>query len=127
MISRVLPRGLACLLVVAATLFGGACATRPKVDWAKRVGLYGYDEAVKEYGPPDKKETTSDGVTVVEWVLQRGQVYGTPSPVWGMGYYRRYGPWGWSGAADIHSTPDSILRLQFGPDSRLQSWKQYSK
>ncbi len=113
-------------LVLVATLFAGACATQPRTDWAKRVGVFTYDEAVKEYGPPDKKEITSDGVTVADWVLQRGTVYSTPSPGWGMGGWR-HGPWGWNGANDIHSSPDVCLRLQFGPDSRLQSWKQYAK
>lgn len=122
---RAFSRWVGCLALVAA-LFAGACATKPKVDWPKRVGLYSYDEAVKEYGPPDKKEITSDGITVAEWVLQRGALYATPGPGWGMGG-RRYGPWGWNGAADIHSTPDVCLRLQFGTDSRLQSWKEFPR
>ena len=118
---RVLWVGLMMLILGSA-----GCATTPKRDWAQMVGRYTYDEAVKEYGPPDKKETTTDGTVVTEWTLRRGSVYSTPGPGWGMGGgWRR--PWGWGAAMDVHSTPDSILRLQFEPDGRLKNWKEYFK
>ena len=123
--SRAFLRFSAWLALASALLVSG-CASGPKVDWSKRIGLYSYDEAVREYGPPDKKESTSDGATVAEWVVERGMIYGTPSPGWGMGW-RRYGGYGWNGAQEIHSTPDTVLRMQFGPDAKLQSWKQYAK
>ena len=108
------------LLVLACWMAGG-CMTGTTKRWNQRVGGYSYDEAVKEMGPPDKKETTSDGVTVAEWVVQRSQVYGWPSGGWGAGWGWR-GRWGWAGT-DIHSTPERALRLYFGPDKRLQTWK----
>ncbi len=113
--------GLAAVLVLLA-----GCAHTPKTDWNQRVGQYRYDDAVKEFGPPDKKETTTDGTLVTEWLLEKGSVYSTPAPGWGMGGgWRR--SWGWNSGMEVHSTPDSVLRLQFGPDGRLQIWKQYFK
>lgn len=105
-----------------AWLASSGCMTAFKKRWDQRVGGFSYDEAVKEMGPPDKKETTSDGVLVAEWVVQRSQVYGTPAAGWGMGWGWR-GRMGWVGT-DIHSTPERALRLQFGPDKRLETWKE---
>jgi hypothetical protein len=114
------------LLVAAAVSVG--CASSSGRKWDPLIGHYRYDEAVKEYGPPDRKETTTDGTLVAEWTLVRGMIYSTPGFVvgggWGGGWRR---PWGWGGVADVHSTPDSLLRLQFGPDGQLQSWKKYHK
>jgi hypothetical protein len=59
------------------------CATSGRVDWPSRVGSYTYDDSVKEFGPPLRKETTSDGTQVAEWLLQNGQVYSTPAPGFG--------------------------------------------
>ena len=100
------------------------CATRQKERWNQRIGQYTYDEAVKEMGPPERKETTSDGILVAEWILRRVQTYGVPSAGWGMGWGWR-GRWGggWGGT-DIHSTPEVALQLHFGPDKRLQTWKE---
>lgn len=100
------------------------CATSGRVDWASRVGNYTYDDSVKEYGPPLRKETTTDGTQVVEWLLQNGQVYSTPAAGFGMGYWGR---WGWGGAVNVNSTPDLYLQLQFGPDGRLRTWKRLHK
>ena len=66
------------LIVFAALLLAG-CVT-PQIDWAARVGNYTYDQAVMEFGPPDKLAKLSDGSTVVEWLLQRGQVVVAPEP-----------------------------------------------
>ena len=100
------------------------CATSGRVDWPSRIGNYTYDESVKEYGPPLRKETTTDGTQVVEWLLQKGQVYSTPAAGFGMGYWGR---WGWGGTVNGNSTPDLYRQRQFGPDGRLRTWKRLHK
>ena len=109
-------------LLAMACIVSIGCMGGLKKQWNPRVGGFTYDEAVKEMGPPDKKETTSDGVLVAEWVTHRPQVYGSPAMGMGMGWGWR-GRWGWAGT-DIHSTPERAMRLQFGPDKRLQMWKE---
>lgn len=112
------------LLALVMAIGPAGCVTSQKQRWTQRVGQYTYDDAVKELGPPERKETTSDGTLVAEWVLRRVQTYGVPSVGWGMGWGWR-GRWamGWGGT-DIHSTPEVSLQLHFGPDKRLQSWKE---
>jgi hypothetical protein len=60
-----------CFLVLLAA----GCASRPEIDWASRVGHYTYDDAVREFGPPDKTAELSDGSRVAEWIsVRRGGV-----------------------------------------------------
>lgn len=115
----------ALLGLLLALVFCG-CATNQRTDWPARMGQYSYDDSVKEYGPPLRKESTSDGTMVAEWLLHRGQVYSTPTPAFGMGYWGRWG-WGGGGAVSVNSTPDHYLQLQFGPDGRLTKWKRVYK
>lgn len=113
--------GLGGLAVVMLLLAG--CANR--VDWDGRVGTYTYDDAVKEWGPPDKSAVTSDGTTVAEWLLSRGRVRPVGPPVW-----PRIGPYGGfypAAGTDYISTPDFFLRLTFGPDKKLQAAKRLNK
>jgi hypothetical protein len=111
--------------LVAGLVFAG-CATGQRTDWQARMGQYSYDDSVKEYGPPLRKESTTDGTTVAEWLLHRGQVYSTPTPAFGMGYWGRWG-WAGGGAVSMNSTPDHYLQLQFGPDGQLTKWKRVYK
>ena len=111
----------AAAMLLAGLLAG--CATQ-KIDWAGRVGQYSYDQAVIEFGPPDKQAKLGDGTVVADWMTRRGQSYTSlPSTV---GYpYRYYGP--------VYpdyvqtSSPDFFLRLIFGPDSQLKSWKKFAR
>ncbi len=103
---------------------GTGCASRHTAKWEDRVGEYQYDDAVKEFGPPDKKETTGDGTLVTEWTLQRQHVYTTPGV--GMGWGWR-GRWGGMVGYDINSTPEVVLQLHFAPDGRLLTWKRVYK
>ncbi len=123
-------RALAALLL-AGVLAG--CAAVDRVDWKTRVGTYSYDDAVKEFGPPDKKETLSDGTIVSEWILERAEVNSTVGFGWGGGYGYGYG-WGRHGRPyygglgfDVQSWPERLLRLQFGPDGKLRAEKRYSR
>ena len=54
---------------VIALLIG--CQSTPKVNWDSRIGQYTYDQAVVEFGVPDKTATLSDGRKVVEWITRR--------------------------------------------------------
>jgi hypothetical protein len=113
--------GLALLLLLAA-----GCATTPRPDWAARVGTYTYEQAVLELGPPDKSETLSDGTVVAEWLVRRGYARGGSGFVHGF-----YGhPYYFPGPVWMHSdppVPDLMLRLIFGPDKILHSWKRYAR
>jgi len=54
---------------VLAVLVVG-CSATSKVDWNRRVGLYTYDRAILELGPPDKQASLSNGQTVAEWITR---------------------------------------------------------
>jgi hypothetical protein len=59
-------------LIMFFALFLTACATN-KIDWQSRVGNFTYDQAVLEFGPPDKEATLQDGTRVAEWLTSRGR------------------------------------------------------
>jgi hypothetical protein len=98
-------------------LAGAGCETYGRADWKSRVGHYTYDDAVKELGPPEAKETTSDGTLVAQWVTSYGQAYGTSS----------FGGWRGRGRIDWNTSPNGYLQLQFGPDKQLATWKRLMK
>jgi hypothetical protein len=102
-----------CLLLIG-------CAS-PKIDWTSRVGIYTYDQAVAELGPPDKSAKLSDGSTVAEWMTRRGYSGGSAGFMYGYGYPYYYHPW-------YHyydpPSPDYFIRLTFGPDGKLQAYKR---
>ncbi len=50
------------LMAVAVALVG--CAT---YDWSDRVGIYTYDQAIVDFGPPDTKEKLTNGGQSVSW------------------------------------------------------------
>ena len=54
-------------LAVAVLLAG--CATH-RIDWNARVGGYTFDQAVTDFGPPDKQAKLSDGQTIAEWITR---------------------------------------------------------
>ena len=103
---------------MATFVFG--CATN-KIDWASRVGSYTYDQAVVEFGPPDKQATLKDGSSVVEWLTRRGYAYRYPAYGYYPGYY--YGPF--YPAYSEGYAPDVFLRLTFDAESRLTAWKKF--
>jgi hypothetical protein len=112
------------LVGALVTLLAG-CATQ-KIDWAGRTGNYTLDQAVLEFGPPDKQAKLEDGTVVAEWLTRRGyrQVY----PVGG--YYGHCAPWYYGPFYPTYVdsyTPDYFLRLTFGPDGKLKAWKKFAK
>lgn len=116
---RCIANGLALLCLV---WLASGCASR-KIDWESRVGRASYDEIVLEMGPPDKVATLSDGTLVGEWVVVRGRTYAVYNPT--LYHYRRpYSYGGFGTTVDLTESPDTLLRLTFGPDKRLSAWKQ---
>ncbi|MGD0743622.1 MAG: hypothetical protein ABSA45_00560 [Verrucomicrobiota bacterium] len=107
--------------VLFAVLFLAGCVTQ-KIDWAARVGNYTYDQAVMEFGPPDKSAKLSDGSAVAEWLTQRGQVVVAPEPyLVPPGCY--FGP-----LTPMYSetyVPARFLRLVFDANGRLKTWKEF--
>jgi hypothetical protein len=111
------------LVFVLSVLVIAGCATTPKINWQARVGIYTYDQSVKDYGPPDKFAKLSDGTTVAEWLLRRGEIIETPEPAfYPPGYF---GPI-WQGYSTT-SFPARFLRLTFGADGKLLAEKEFSK
>lgn len=116
--------------LVLLTLLLAGCASRPAIDWSSRIGSYTYDQAVMDYGPPDKSAVLSDHTRVAEWLTGRGS-YHSVGPTWGYyGHpYRRYGyhPGYAFESAHIVRTPDRHLRLIFDPSGNLQSWQTFNR
>ena len=101
--------------LLAAFLLAG-CATH-RVDWNARVGNYTFDQAVTEFGPPDKQARLSDGKLVAEWISR----YSSGSSVAiGTGFYGYPG-----GVGIVQTTPnyyESKLRLTFSTNNVLAAW-----
>ena len=122
-------RSLLLLRVLALAVLLSACSTT-KIDWNSRVGVYTYDQAVVDLGPPDKSAKLSDGSVVADWLTRRGRSGGTVGMYYGPAYYPRYD--GYYHAAPYYydydpPSPDYFLRLTFGPDGKLQAWKKFSR
>ncbi len=107
------------ILWLAAALFIAGCATN-HVDWDTRVGVFTYDQAVTELGPPDKQAKLTDNSTVAEWISR----YSTGGSVGlGTGFYGG-GP---VGVGVMGSTPtyrESRLVLTFGTNHVLTAWSR---
>jgi hypothetical protein len=110
------------LPLLAVVLAG--CVTTSRIDWASRVGNYTYDQAVAEFGPPDKAAKLSDGATVAEWQERPEHIIVTPGPYFAPpGYYL-------GSATPIYSEtrfPADYLRLTFVPDGRLKQFKEFAR
>ena len=104
------------ILAFSLALLLTACATN-KVDWQGRVGNYSYDQAVLEFGPPDKEATLQDGTRVSEWLTARGRSHGGFATYMGRGMVH----------VSNDLSPDYYLRLTFDPSGKLQSFRKYAK
>jgi hypothetical protein len=111
------------LLTVLATLLLAGCVME-KIDWQARVGQYTQDQAIMDVGPPDKSAKLSDGTVVDEWLTQPSRVIVAPEP-----YFLAPGSYFGPATPSYTETyvPDYYLRLTFGPDGRLRSWKKFAK
>jgi hypothetical protein len=91
------------------------CATA-RINWDARVGSYSRDQAILDYGPPDKSADLTDGTMVYEWLQWHGSSSGSVmvSP-------------GWYSTYDQTRSPDQYLRLVFDRDGKLKAWKRVLK
>ncbi len=109
---------LCALPVLLALVTGGCSTTTKKVDWDSRVGSYTFDQAVSEMGPPDKDLTVSTGKKIAEWITHRGGGSSTGTGFsggsTGVGAGQTVGP----------GYKDTMLRLTFNPDGKLESWSE---
>ncbi len=108
--------------ILPALLFDG-CASKPKVDWNSRVGIFTYDQAVLELGPPAAYTRLEDGTIVVDWFLKYGSQFSFGV---GTGFY---GGGGGVGVGQSVTTAPSghYLRLVFAPDGKLKQWEKIRK
>jgi hypothetical protein len=106
-----------CLAVVATLLAG--CATH-RINWGARIGTYTLDQAIVEFGPPDKQAKLSDGRRVAEWISH----YSDPGVVtFGTGF------WGYPGSGGfVQSTGPAFyedkLVLTFTTNNVLAAWSK---
>jgi len=111
------------LALLAAAVLSG-CATQ-RINWSARIGNYTYDQAVMEFGTPDKSTKLSDGSSVVEWLTEHSQTVVKAEPVV-MPSHPVPGP---TFTPDNHTTyfPGRYLQLIFGTDGKLNAEKEYTK
>jgi hypothetical protein len=107
------------ILAVAFALTTGCKTTKP-VDWNSRVGAYTFDQAVTEFGPPDKQTTLSDGKLVAQWITHRN---GGSSFSVGTGFYTG-GVGVGVGQTTGSAYPDRILTLTFGTNQVLTTFSK---
>ncbi len=104
-------------LTLLTALIVAGCATA-QVNWDTRVGGFSYDDAVKELGQPNHRETLANGKTVAEWT-SRYPVGNTP-PDLNNSYYSRSPSFGPS-PLEYH---ESTLRLTFSTNNVLADWSK---
>jgi len=112
------------VLAALAALVVAGCATAPKIDWTARMGHYTYNQAVAEFGRPDKTNQFAGGVTTADWLIERGHVQPAPqSQFLAPGGYR--GPL--MPAYNQPYVPDYYMRLTFGADGLLEDYKEFAR
>lgn len=117
---------MAWVLAAGLGLLATGCATS-RIDWDSRVGNFSYDQAVIEFGPPDKEAMLTDGTRVTEWLVRRGYSSAYVGGVgrYGYPYHAPYGPGPYSYYEP--GAPDRWVRLTFDPDGTLVSWKKVAR
>ena len=112
-----------CIPPLLLLLLLTGCATTPKIDWASRIGIYTLDQAILDFGPPDREAKLTDGTVVAEWLTRRGYMRGYTTP----GYGYPYGCWPYYPMHFDSYSPDRFLRLVFGADGKLKDWRRFYK
>jgi hypothetical protein len=109
---------LLAVLFLAAAFFTG-CQTLKPIDWDSRVGHYTYNQAISEFGLPNRQTKLSDGKVVSKWFVQPPVA---PRFNSGMTYYGNNG----HGAGQTIGTSrnDQMLQLTFDTDGKLTAWSK---
>ena len=111
------------LAMTLAALVLAGCVTTPKIDWSARVGNYTYDQAIMELGPPDKSAKLTDGTVVAGWLTHHAQTIVAPEPYFAPpGCY--FGPL--TPMRTETYVPARYLRLTFGADGKLKTWREFA-
>ncbi|HZF02103.1 MAG TPA: hypothetical protein VE344_09440 [Methylomirabilota bacterium] len=109
-------------LITLMMLTLAGCATQ-RINWQTRVGNYNYDQAVREYGPPDKHEKLSDGTIIADWLVREGHTVVAPQPYLAP-------PNGFGAATPGYSStymPSYYMRLTFGAEGELKDYKNFTR
>jgi|ERR1035437_247139 hypothetical protein len=110
---------LPAVLLLAITLVTG-CATTKPVDWNSRVGHYMYNQAISEFGLPNRQTKLSDGKVVSKWFVQPPVA---PRFNSGMTYYGSNHGLG-AGQAIGSDLNNQMLQLTFGTNGTLIDWSK---
>jgi hypothetical protein len=106
------------ILAMTVALLSG-CTTPTTVDWDSRVGHYTYNQALAEFGPPDRQARLSDGKASYKWYVQppAGARFNS-----GMSYYGSNG----FGAGQTTGTGfnSQMLQLTFDSGGTLVAWSK---
>jgi len=102
---------------LAALLFAGCASPKPSINWNSRVGHYTYQQALMEFGQPDRQTQLVDGKTEYRWFAEPH----VPPVNSGMA---NYGNTGFT--ANQNTGPDysRYLQLTFGPNGVLTDWSK---
>lgn len=106
-----------CLGVLTAMILTG-CSTTSSVNWDARIGTYSWDDALAEFGDPDRVADLEGGVKAAEWITERNisRASAADDPFYTRGETIRpnqtYGT----------TAPPKVLRLSFKPDGKLFDW-----
>ena len=105
------------VIVALAVAFLTGCKTPPPVNWDSRVGHYTYDQAISEFGLPNRQSRLSDGKVVSKWFVQPpvGPHFNS-----GMSYYGSTGLG--AGQTPGGGYNDQMLQLTFDTDGKLTAW-----
>lgn len=109
---------------LAAAVLAG-CVTE-KIDWPARIGHYTYNQAVKDFGPPDKYTRLTDGTMVAEWMTDRGETVVTPEGPYFGGPRPFYGP-AFIPGYSVTRFPATFIRLTFDAGGTLTAEKEFSR
>ena len=106
------------ILALVVVLLAG-CATTPPIDWNSRVGHYTYNQAVSDFGRPNRQVKLGDGTVESKWFAQSPA---SPRVNSGMSYYGSTG-------FGIGQTPgggytDQMLKLTFDTNGVLAAWSK---
>jgi hypothetical protein len=105
------------LSLVAVFLAG--CATKPATDWNTRVGHYTYNEALTDFGMPNRQARLIDGKVQSSWFIQAPV---TPRVNSGMSYYGSQGfAAGQTPGAGLNA---EMLQLTFDTNGVLSAWSK---
>jgi len=106
------------ILCLAAALFMAGCSTY-QTAWDNRVGVFTYDQAVKELGAPDQQTKLTDGRTEADWISRFRPDVAQPMD---SGFYNHpasFGPM--QSGLPYH---ESTLRLTFTTNNILSNWSK---